>query len=77
MADESSEPVAHATAAHECNGDREGLACNPLSDSGASISDGATEISSDVDEEEEESMRCSSPCCLLSRLACMRPYDVN
>ena len=44
MADEpSDEPVAHATA-HECNGDREGLACRPLSDSGASISDGATEI---------------------------------
>ena len=43
MADEPSEPVAHATTAHECNGDREGLACNTLSDSGASISDGATE----------------------------------
>ena len=44
MADEpSDEPVAHATA-HECNGDREHhLACNNLSDSGASISDGATE----------------------------------
>ena len=44
MADELSEPVAHATTAHECNGDREGPACNNLSDSGASISDGATEI---------------------------------
>ena len=43
MADEPSEPVAHATTAHECNGDREGPACNNLSDSGASISDGATE----------------------------------
>ena len=43
MADEPSDPVAHATA-HECNGDREHhLACNNLSDSGASISDGATE----------------------------------
>ena len=44
MADEpSDEPVAHATA-HECNGDREGLACRHLSDSGASIFDGAAEI---------------------------------
>ena len=43
MADEPSDPVAHATA-HECNGDSEHhLACNNLSDSGASISDGATE----------------------------------
>ena len=43
MADEPSEPVAHATTAHECNGDREGLACNPLSDSDVAITDGATE----------------------------------
>ena len=57
MADEPSEPVAHATTAHECNGDREGLACNTLSDSGASISDGATETTSSL-----------NPSCVAQRL---------
>ena len=50
MADEPSEPVDHATTAHECNGDREGPACNNLSDSGASISDGATESNNKFNE---------------------------
>ena len=43
MADEPSAPVAQATHAHECNGDREGSPCTDLSESGASIIDGATE----------------------------------
>ena len=43
MADEPSAPVAQATHAHKCNGDREGSPCTDLSESGASIIDGATE----------------------------------
>ena len=43
MADEPSAPVAQATHAHECNGDSEGSPCTDLSESGASIIDGATE----------------------------------
>ena len=44
MADEPSESVAQATQAHECNGAREGSSCSNLSESGAAINDGATEI---------------------------------
>ena len=44
MADEPSESVAQATQAHECNGAREGSSCSNLSESGAAINDGATEM---------------------------------
>ena len=44
MADEPSASVAQATQAHECNGAREGSSCTTLSESGAAINDGATEM---------------------------------
>ena len=43
MADEPSDRVAIVSDAHECNGDREGLACTDDSHSDAAIIDGATE----------------------------------
>ena len=44
MADEPSDRVAIVSDAHECNGDREGLACTDDSHSDAAIIDGATEM---------------------------------
>ena len=44
MADEPSEPIDRVIDAHECNGDREGLACTDDSHSDAAIIDGATEM---------------------------------
>ena len=43
MADEPSELIDRVIDAHECNGDREGLACENNSDSEASICDGTSE----------------------------------
>ena len=43
MADEPPAPVALKSDAHECNGVREDPACNNLNESGAYMSDGATE----------------------------------
>ena len=45
MGDKPSAPITTESAAHGCNGDREGLACRDYSESVASSSDGATERS--------------------------------
>ena len=45
MADEPSEPVVHVSDAHECNEGSTGPPCGNLNESGASMSDGASESS--------------------------------
>ena len=45
MADEPSKPVVHVSDAHECNEGSTGPPCGNLNESGASMSDGASESS--------------------------------